>query len=402
MEPRFITHIKEGSLYHAVEIIRSGAEEQLFFTSIQKKKNALDIVEKCDDLSLETLSEKVKKNTPLFVIINTPDVLTKLIPSVKGDDLAVLNSAFPNIKTADIYYEWVACGKNNLVSVCRREHADAILKKMRDMNISVAGFSLGISRITPILSLIASEAVVLPSTRLTLHNNAIETIEKEEEYVPETYDIDSLLIEGGYLSGFSAVLSAIMKNRLTRSNFGELNTTLLSDVHNTRFFSFFLKFGLGILLGLLLANFFFFNHYYTKGEALQETVAIKSADKDQMLELRTRLEEKQKRIDAILASSSSKSTFYMDKIAAVLPASVLLKEMEYQPLEKQINLEKKILVRYNAIKISGASKDNTAFSDWLERMETWNWTTAVKIQDYHHNTVSVAAFTIWINIKNEE
>ncbi|MCB0374652.1 MAG: hypothetical protein KDD04_01910 [Sinomicrobium sp.] len=400
---RFVTHIKEGRLYQAVEICRTTTDEALVFISVQKKKNALEVVEKSKHSDIKTLSEKTKKNSPFFVVINTAQVLTRIVPLPPGDDLTVVNAAFPNLKTEDFYYEWVPSGHHAMVSVCRKTHVHEVLRQCNEAGVTVSGFSLGISQISMIKAFIPGGVIMLPHTRITLNDNKdIETVEQQENHQPETYDINGISLESDYLPGFAAALSSVVKNRATHTNFGAVNTRLLHDLYNRRFFGFFLRSGLGFLLVLLLANVFAFNYYYKKTETLQQTLTVKSADKNQVLELSRRVEAKQKRVEAMLVSSSSKSSYYIDKIAEALPSSVLLDKIIYQPVIGQLKQDSEIAVERGVLIVSGASKDSDAFSHWVETLEQWDWAGQVGIRDYDYSNASTSSFVIQITLKNEQ
>ena len=397
----FISHIKEGKRYYAVEITRTDAKAPLAFISLQKKKNTLEVTEQCDDVTLKTLSGLLKKNTPLFVVINTPQVLTKVIANTGGDDLAAVNGAFPNIKTEDFYYERTVSGSKCTVAVCRKEQVHTLLRECREANLHIAGFSLGILPVSSIKDFIPAYVISLPHTEILLKDREIEAIGKSEQPQSKTYEINGITLENSYLLGFGAVLSHIVKNGRTRSDLEAVNAGLLSELHHKRFFSFFLKAGLGVLLAVLLLNFFFFNHYYTKAEALRDTVTVKSADKNQVPELNRRVNEKQQRVTAMLAAVASKSSFYIDNIAAALPSAVLLSAIIYQPVEGRIQPESEIAVKPGILSISGASKDSEAFSRWIETMEKWDWIARVDIRDYDYSNASTSLFTLQITLQHE-
>ncbi len=401
MMKRLITYLKEGTRYYAVEVTGTDSEATLFFISIQKQKNTLKIVESVP-LTMAMLPKKIKRHVPLFVLINTPQVLTKVIPSSTEDSLAVVDTAFPNIKTAEFHYEWVRSGKNAMVAICRKAHVNTIFRKLKEAGFHISGFALGALHISTIQEFLPADNVVLPHTRILLKDGEIMEMEKTTEKHHTTYEINGITLENSYLPGFATILSSVLKNSGTRSDFEELNTSFSRDFYNRRFLSFFLKFSLGFLLLVLLTNAFFFSAYYKKTTQLQETLALKSADKNQVQELSRRVTEKQHRVEAILASSSSKSSLYLDKIATALPLSVLLDNIRYQPVASQLKQGSELKVERNVLIISGLSKDSNAFSRWVETMEKWDWVQHINIRDYDYSGVSTASFAIQIIVNHEQ
>lgn len=130
---------------------------------------------------------------------------------------------------------------------------------------------------------------------------------------------------------------------------------------------------MAILLGILLINFFLFNHYYSAVNELQQTSQINK-------------------------SSSSKSSFYVNAIIESLPTTILLSELNYQPLLKRIKAEKAIENEVNTILISGASTRSVSFSKWITSLEFFDWTRSVEILSYKDISKSTSDFSIKLKI----
>ncbi len=94
-------------------------------------------------------------------------------------------------------------------------------------------------------------------------------------------------------------------------------------------------------------NFLIFNHFYNKVGRFQETLALNSNNKDLLIQLTASAKIKEDRVNAVLSASNSRTSFYMDRIAKNVPASVLLSEMLFQPLDKTISFIPKITIKAN-------------------------------------------------------
>ena len=110
---------------------------------------------------------------------------------------------------------------------------------------------------------------------------------------------------------------------------------------------------------------------------------------------------KQKMVDDLLKTNESKSSFYVNEIIHSLPTTVLLKELDYQPLQKRIKADKKIELDENTIVISGSSNSSEIFSNWISQLGKMEWVFKVDIINYGLDSKTVSDFTIKIKLKND-
>src|SRR5690606_135980 len=169
----------------------------------------------------------------------------------------------------------------------------------------------------------------------------------------------------------------------------------------TRFFNVFLKFGGLFVLGLLLINFFFFNHYFNKVNELNQLSEINQSTKAQILKLDETVSKKQKMVDDLLRSSGSKSSFYSNAIMQSLPNTILLSEFNYQPLVKRIKEGEDIVLEEHSIIVSGQSNESTSFSNWIAQLETEDWIKKIDIIDYGVVDSNTSGFKIKIFLVDE-
>ena len=155
------------------------------------------------------------------------------------------------------------------------------------------------------------------------------------------------------------------------------------------------------ILGLLLVNFVFFNHYFNKVNELKQVYEINQTSKSQIIKLNESVSKKQKMVDDLLKSNDSKTSFYSNQIMKSLPFSILLSEFNYQPLLKRIKTEKEIELENNIITVSGTSSDSEVFSSWINKLEQKNWITKVDIIDYGSTSSNTSDFIIKIVLTDE-
>jgi Tfp pilus assembly protein PilN len=106
----------------------------------------------------------------------------------------------------------------------------------------------------------------------------------------------------------------------------------------------------------------------------------------------------QKIVEDMLKSGSSKSSYYVDAIVRELPESILLIDLDYQPLAKRIRPERPIEIEENTVMISGESTNSDGFSKWLALMEANAWVKQVDILDYRDVSANLSNFNIKITM----
>jgi len=203
------------------------------------------------------------------------------------------------------------------------------------------------------------------------------------------------------LLALSGALSSLLSKRESISSFETNKQALFNDFKQAQFFRQFLKIGLAFILGILLANFLFFNSYFNKVNTLQQTAQMNQVTKTKVLELNESVQKVEKMVEDMQNSSSSKTSFYANTIVNSLPASVLLSELNYQPLAKRIKADQPLIIEKNKILVSGTSSESDSFSGWLSDLEKKEWVSKIDIIEYGSESNRLSDFSIKIIISNE-
>jgi hypothetical protein len=259
---------------------------------------------------------------------------------------------------------------------------------------------LGNNLIGDLSNFINETDIYSSNAKIEIHKNHITQI-KKSGVVSEKYNINGLTVSNQYLLSFAGALNTVLKNSVLANNFSSERGRLLDSYKQTRFFNQFLKIGGLLILGLLLINFLFFNHYFDKVNELKQVSEINQTTKTQIVNLNDVVSKKQKMVDDLLKSNGSKSSMYSDIIIHSLPKTILLSEFNYQPVLKRIKENKAIELEQNSISISGSSIDSGEFSNWIAFLEQENWINKVEIMDYGTTTTSASDFEIKITLTDE-
>ncbi len=395
------SYLTFGTIFCGIEHTTEKGQDKLCATLLKKKKKEVDIKDSFSANTLKELTEKLPKNQHAVLIINNDSVITKKIESSQTDMVKLVHNAFPNINLEDFYYQVLIQKSIHFVSICRKNYIETLTTQYKAQHISIIDISLGNHLTGNVSSFIQSKVISTSNASLSLENNSITDIKRTINIEPTKYDINGIKISNIQLLSFSGALTTILNIHLSNSNFETQKQLLINDFKHTRFFKQFLKVGIIFIFGLLLINFFIFNYYYNNVNMLKQSSQISQATKSRVLKLNKKVSNTKKTVDDILQSRSSKSSFYTNAITNSIPHTILLSDINYQPVLKRIKANQAIQNDTNTILISGTSNNSTSFSNWIASLESINWINKVEILNYEDMSLSKSNFNIKLNMTNE-
>tara|TARA_R110002096_G_scaffold81625_3_gene190220 strand:+ start:11224 stop:12432 length:1209 start_codon:yes stop_codon:yes gene_type:complete len=396
------TYLEYGNRFCGIEHTSQNGKEVYFVTLLKKNKSALDIENIYEELPFKKTISKLPKKQHVCLIINNDNVLTKQIESSEADTLKVVHKVFPNINLDDFYYEIVKQQKNQFVSICRKTYIDELLNGYNQHGFSIVNITFGNTIISSISNFFKTEKIATSNASVYFENKVIKTIEKTEGINTINYNVNGLEITNKSMLSCAGALNPLLSNFKPITNFDDLKTSLNNDYKQSRFYNVFLKLGLILILAILSINFFVFNHYFNEVKTMQQTSQINQTTKLKIIELNESVSKSQKMVEDMLKGNSSKSSFYINTIVQSLPNSILLSELNYQPVLKRIKAEQPINVDSNSILLSGESNNSDMFSKWLTDLENIKWINKVEILSYEDFSKSSSKFSLKLGVINDQ
>lgn len=394
----FKSYLLFGNTFCGVEHTNTIDASIINLTLLNKSKKELNLSKTQATKSVKEVSKLIHKNQHIFLIINNEHVLTKSTKAESPNDSNLVNKVFPNINISEFYYEILEQKDITFVSICRKTYVNNLIEEYTENNLGIINFSLGNLIINNIASFVKNEQVSTSNATITFNNSIIKSINSNDINIENTYDINGLKIQSKSLLSFAGALNIILNSRQLESNFIDYRYTLLNKHKHLRFFSQFLKIGLGFILGLLIINFLTFNFYFEKVQSLNETSQINQTAKANIIKLNETVSKAKKITEDMLKSNSSKSSLFINNIITSLPESILLSEIIYQPLKKSIKKDKSIELNENIIIIAGESNNSDLYSQWVVSLEKMNWINTIEVMDYSDSKTKTSHFTIKLRL----
>lgn len=376
------SYLKYGNHFCGIEHCTIEGEEALYSVVLKRNKNELVLNVTFKESDIESLVTKLPKKQHVSLIINSDKVATKLIQGQFKDGLTALNNAFPNIDIDAFLYEVIIQKNSCVVSICRKEDVDNLIRQYSSQGISIIDIGLGVSKVMDLTQWLPRDEITLSNTQLILENNQIVDIEKAKPPIDFAYNVNGVNIQSPFILALSGALSSVLQSRVIETNYSKRINELQEVFKQKRFFSQYLKIGLATIFGILLVNFIVFNHYFNKVNALSEVAQFNQSTNDKVKALSEEVAKSQKLYEDVLKISNSKSSFFLNSIAQSLPSTILLKQVNYQPLVKRIKTDQPIELNLNTIEINGLSSDSEGFSEWVQELEGNEWISKLEIMDY--------------------
>lgn len=373
--------------------------------SLQKKSI---VVEKKEQLtSLDSLKEIVSKEIPLYLVLNGRGILHKKISEASLEQVALVQSVLPNAKAQDFYVQHIISEKSSLVSLVRKESADPILDLFANASLYCTGFSLGGAVVVPVLPLLAVNNN-LSSFTWAEHHLEMDLSATVTDYKfygssveRKIFQLDTEKLEDQYLVSYAAAFGMLTGQ--------DPVPVFVSKVqHNNEEFTnkqVFKKISwavLGFFLALLMLNFLFFTNLSSRNNELVQRESKYSSMLNEMEQLSREVKEKEAFLSGAGWLQSSSASYYADRIAATVPASVKLTELSINPLdEKKSKEEKKQLFATDAILIKGECTRPTELNEWLDQIKSIDKINKAKLVNYYYdNKENKGSFSIEIETEN--
>ena len=313
-----------GSTFSCVEY---STENNYAVLSLKKKKKELVIVDNQQYQNFELLAEGIKSKPHVFLIINHEKVLTKNVDVTHIAKESTVKAAFPNISLKEFCYDVLDTGTSSLVSICRKEEIEKIVREFESKEISVIGFSLGNTKFGELLPFLNDFDFHTSNGVFEVSNHQILDWKKQKTSL-KNYEINGLNVKTYEVLPLAGVLSYFHGFKAKEE---PVQTQLVDTFRQKRIFQLGLRFGLGILFASLLLNFFFFSSYSEEVSTLRDELIISEAYRKQLLSLNDIVSKKKQLLESMDAASNSKVTWYFDKLAYSVPYTISLDKIVYQP-----------------------------------------------------------------------
>ncbi|MBI2269775.1 MAG: hypothetical protein HYU69_05385 [Bacteroidetes bacterium] len=351
---------------------------------LKQNKNAIALIKQEPNIkSIEELKNIVNAKTPLSIVINGKGILQKKIEVTENDTpAALLSKVLPNAKAEEFLLSRYTIDENQaIVSVIRKNVLDPIIEQLQKAGLDVINLSLGPFVAAQLLPVINNKnnSIALEYFNLQTEENRVIGYEATERSTETKVKVGSDTISNHLLIAFAASFREFLG--ASESDIPEVNV-LRNTYKSKRIFklagtSLFIFF-----ISVLSINSFILDHYSKQAKNLNSQVNISRGMLQNLEKLKTELSEKSAFMNKMGLLQPGRSSFFADRIAGIIPASIQLKEMNINPLVKNPNDDKDIAFNVNSIEMKGDCKKNTELNEWIKQLKRFDWVSDVTLTNF--------------------
>lgn len=383
-----------GNQFLGIEIFSELNSQKVHSIIVDKKKEDLVISDTFKFDNLEGANFDDFSNLPTIITLYTDKVLIKESELTEKNDIVLVKKNFPNLTIEEFYFDiWRMDGKA-IISIARKNYIDEIINLFQEnKKLNILGFNIGISNIKHLTTFISEDDILFNSKSFHKNNILIGTNKSNHSKI---YSVNGINIKSDNLISFSSIVNFISES--SNGSIDQLNIFLKNEFFQKNLFKKYIKFFTFTLLGILLVNFLIFNYYYNKSNEVNILSSNEIENQKKIENLKKTIVDKEKSVTELSLTNTQRISFVLNKIGKSVPTTIILNELQFQPLLKKGNSE--VLTKYSEknIIVAGISNSNIEFTNWIENLSSFENIQEVIILQFEKED-NITSFKINILIK---
>ena len=333
--------------------------------------------------------------SPVSLVIQGKGILHKQIQCNSGSidfasTLQLVKQAWPSIQIDDFYVQRYNSKGIVFLSLIRRNILDKVLEELQGIKLTVLDISIGGFAIAHIFPFIADapESIYVGTELYQIKDTEIVGVANTPEINQELniIQIGSEAIPINWLPSYSAALNSLALQQVNSVFYSDYLDVERQEWKQARLFKIAGWSFLITLLTSLLFNFFLFTSFQQKHQEL----ATQAEEVSDLVGRLNKLEATQKAQRSFLSEAGwlqpVKSSFYLDRLAASMPARIQLTELSLYPVnQKRTKAENQLIVEPGTILVKGRCAEAQVLNGWLQKLVKLPWVDKVADQHYSYD-----------------
>ncbi|OFY82848.1 MAG: hypothetical protein A3F72_01820 [Bacteroidetes bacterium RIFCSPLOWO2_12_FULL_35_15] len=366
----------------------------------KEKTNIITEKQKEGIKDFDELATHIDPKLPLVVLLNGKGIIHKKVTFVENDTAAtLLNKVLPNAKLTEFSIQQTPINSTQVfVSVIRTNVLNDIIEELSKRKLTaISGFFLGPFVITDLLPLMDNKMIV--KDHFQVGNFLLQIQEQQITEITNTSEDksgDSILIGDDRIPlklvfPFAAALSYFILNNESQGIVDSIGIdNLKQEFKQKKKFEFR---GWALLIAtllVLLVNYFVFDNYWSKSNKITAELAINQSAIERYDTLKKEFAQKKEFLEQNGLLENSRTSFYIDRLAATLPSAIQWTEVNVHPLKKkQTNEEEQeLFFEKKSIMITGNCQRSTVLNDWMKEIKKANWISNVNLLNYSQDNAN--------------
>lgn len=325
--------------------------------------------------------------------INTNDIPIKA---------KLLNHILPDADINDFYLQLNKINSENnssIISIARKSVINSFIKIFGKKNF-IVGLSIGPFIFNSIIPLLENHCSTIKykNTEININENSIIGFQLTENIENKILKIDNKEFSSELLPSLSLGFSILMKELCNYAEIPEVHNYISENRYRHSCIKI-IRYTIPIIFFILMVSYILFDHYYNKVNTLNTEIQESELLINQIESLQATYISKNKFLQQSGLLGQTQISYYLDLIAQEIPETIVLSEINVNPIEKNDSFKEKIIFKRNKIELIGSSIDSYIFNSWIKKLKDINSFKDINIIQYEYKEKeNKADFTITINI----
>ena len=363
---------------------QNGSEAVYQLSVLKHEKQEVQVEKLAQALTWEALVEELDKKHPVVLVVTGKGVLFKAIETVDQAPKWLLNRVLPNANPEEFFVQTYETGKVNYAAIVRQNVVQELLENLRSAGPFVVDIHVGPFALATAGALLKrTNEFTVGNYNLLFEGEQLAQLKKNADFEAKTFAFGEDQVPAENMVSFLAGVS-FFHPLLAKS---QIDLPVLQQYQEEQKQRAFLqKAGLGALVFfflVLLANYFYFDHYNKLYDNLFDNSNISESQVFQLQELERDLKQKEDLLQSNGLTATSRFSWYADQLAQSIPTAIRLTAMDAFPLTNQMKPDKRLSFDRGVIKISGVTTKNADLNNWVALLRNLEWVTDLTLGDIH-------------------
>lgn len=370
---------------------------------LERKKNTADFLFKEAEITNpKAFQKELTSDIPIVLVLNIKGIIHRKTEQVFSSNQEAIANILPTANVEDFYIQQHDLVEGNILSIVRKSVIEELLIQFKKLDLTILDIYLGPFLVENIYASIEyKEATVSTYT----HNLSFEKEQLEDFQISTTPNTDNSLIGDQRISNKLLVALAAAYQAFAQPLGQNMAVPQLALLQEEFFYKrLFRTLGIAILgfffIGLLL-NFLLFSSYQEENNKLDFELGHKELALARRDTLKAQYRDKTAVLGDQLQLEGSKVSFYADQLAASLPSTIQLTQLDIFPTVKEDNYAEEDQVpqyQNSIIRLKGQSKGSVFYNNWKHALEELNWIKSLHNISYKNINEDVGLFELEIEI----
>ncbi|MCJ1806463.1 hypothetical protein BWK63_02460 [Flavobacterium covae] len=384
---QYLTQIIKINKINIIGIVKKEHADVFHVLTVFKKRNKLNILNSRTFDSFEKLCKATDVKIPVVLSIDGKGILNKKVDNNNEIDINWLKT----INFDSIYHTTFQNEEIRFMSFSRSILVEENIQFFQANHFQVLDVYIGAFPVAFLKDYIHINTIKAGELELIFEEDKLESFLKNNKTTSIQVGEDTLLSSHLPLYA-SAIHFFLQPEEITKTE----NKINLEEVIYQKAFNKLAVIMLVSFFTLLLLSYTSIQYFNKKISELNLEVIYSNQSYKQIKKLEKRREQQMMIVNESGITSNIFISHYVFDLLKIVPNDMKLNELNYAPVDKEIKINKKILMTPNTFFIKGHTQEEKVFNNWLTDIKKLSWVRKFEIVNFKKDKKNRLQFEIKI------